>query len=208
VSRLRRAPRAPLAVAGILATPLFFVGLMAFSLRLDKPSVHVTAKGAHVLGDPAKAAVWSIYLAALCVSLAVVLVGVLAMPLRTRLAPIAPAVAAIVASVLLIVPLNTWAAQHTARYPLGVDLIKQSSAQDLILRGEWEQNAKTTAHEIGIWTIAIAIAAIAITVALDVRRRRGIVGPPVPPPPELPGGEPVVVPGASAQVTGRSILGR
>ena len=37
--RLRNAPKTPLAVAGILATPLFFVALMAFSLVLDKPSV-------------------------------------------------------------------------------------------------------------------------------------------------------------------------
>jgi hypothetical protein len=197
--RLRGAPRAPLAVAGILATPLFFVGLMAFSLKLDDPSVHVKKSGAHVLGDPTKATVWSIYLAALGVSLGMVLVGVLAMLLRSRLATIVPAVAAIVAAVLLIVPLGTWAAQHTARYPLGVDLIARSDPQDLVLRGEWEQNAKTTAHEIGLWTIAIAIAAIAITVALDVRRRRGIVGPPVPLPPEVGAGEPQVAPRSTTQ---------
>ena len=35
--RIRRAPKAPLSVAGILATPLFFVALMSFSLRLDEP---------------------------------------------------------------------------------------------------------------------------------------------------------------------------
>ena len=183
MSRLRGLPRAPLAVAGILATPLFFVGLMAFSLRLDKPTVQLTRKGVHVLGDPAKGTVATIYLAALGVSAAVVLVGVVATLLRTRLATIVPSVAAIVASVLLLLPLDSWATQHTARYPLGVDLIPQRSPGDLILRGEWEQNARTTAHEIGLWTIAIAVAAIAITVVIDVRRRRGLAASPVPPPP-------------------------
>ena len=190
--RLRAAPKGPLAVSGILATPLFFVGLMAFSLKLDEPTVHV-ANGSQVLGDPLKATVWRIYLFALLVSLAVVLVGVLAMPVRSRLAVAAPAVAAIVATILLVIPLSTWAAAHTARYPLGVDNIPKSDPGDLFLRGEWEQNAKTTARQIGFWTIAMSVAAVAIAGALEVRRRRGIVGPPVPPPPQLPGGEPQVV---------------
>jgi hypothetical protein len=183
VSRLRGAPKAPLAVAGILATPLFFVGLMAFSLKLDKPTVQLTSEGAQVLGDPTKGTVAAIYLAALGVSAAVVLVGVVATLLRSRLATIVPAMAAIVASVLLLLPLDTWATRHTLRYPLGVDLIPQRNPGDLILRGEWEQNARTTAHEIGLWTIAIAIVAIAISVVIDVRRRRGHPASPAPPPP-------------------------
>ena len=36
--RFRGASKAPFAVAGILAVPLFFVALMAFSLKIDKPS--------------------------------------------------------------------------------------------------------------------------------------------------------------------------
>lgn len=187
MSRLRGAPRAAVAVAGILAAPLFFVGLMAFALKLDEPTMRVTASGKTVLGDPEKATVLSIYLAALAVSAGVVLVGVLATLFRSRLAPVVPAVGAIVATVLLLVPLGTWKTQHTARYPLGVDLIPQRAADDLILRGEWEQNAYTTARQIGFSTIAIAIAAIGITIVVEVRRRRGIVGPPVPPPPEIPG---------------------
>jgi hypothetical protein len=185
VSRLRRASRTPLAVAGILAVPLFLVGLMAFALKLDKPTSHVTKSGRLVLGDPTKATVGSIYLAAAGVSVAVVLFGVLAMLLRSRLAPIVPAVAAIVASVLLLAPLGTWAAQHAARYPLGVDNIRQSSPQDLLLRGEWEQNARTTAHQIGLATIGLAIAAIVITVLLEIRRRRGLDAIVTEPPPAV-----------------------
>jgi hypothetical protein len=105
------------------------------------------------------------------------------MLLRSRLAPIAPAVAGIVASILLLFPLGTWAAEHAKRYPLGVDNIPQKSPQDLFLRGEWEANAKTTAHQIGLVTIGIAIAAIIVTVLLEVRRRRGRDGMVVEPPP-------------------------
>jgi hypothetical protein len=183
VRRLRGASKAPVAVAGILALPLFFVGLMAFSLKVDKPSHHLTKKGIVVLGDPTKGTVGTIYLLAFAVSIAVVLVGVLAMLLRSRLAVIVPAVAAILASILLMLPLSTWAAGHTKRYPLGADNIPRSSPSDQFLRGEWEQTAKTTADQIGFATIGLGIVAIAITVALEIRRRRGREFPPVAPPP-------------------------
>jgi hypothetical protein len=183
VSRLRGASKAPLAVAGILALPLFFVGLMAFSLKLDKPSHTVAKSGGVVLGDPTKGTVGTIYLCAFAVSLGVVLVGVIAMLLRSRFASIVPAVAGIAAAVALVVPLGTWATEHTNRYPLGVDNIPQNSPQDLFLRGEWEENAKTTAHQIGLVTIGIAVAAIVLTVLLEVRRRRGRETMVVEPPP-------------------------
>lgn len=187
MSRVRGASRAPVAVAGILAVPLFFVGLMAFSLKFDKPSHHLTSKGAVALGDPTKGTVGTIYLLAFAVSAALVLVGVLAMLLRSRLATIVPAVAAIVASVLLLIPLGTWAAEHTKRFPLGFDNIPHNDPSDQFLRGEWEQTARSTAHQVGVVTIALAATAILLTVLLEIRRRRGVVGPPVPPPPETAG---------------------
>jgi hypothetical protein len=183
VSRLRGASKAPLAVAGILAVPLFFVALMAFSLKLDKPSHTTTQAGKVVLGDPTKGTVGTIYLAALAVAGGLVLVGLLAMLLRSRLAAVIPAVAAIVAAIVLMIPLGTWASEHTNRYPLGVDNIKQSDPSDIYLRGEWEQSAKTTAREIGFATIGLAVAAIAILAALEYRRRRGRETIPVEPPP-------------------------
>jgi hypothetical protein len=196
MKRLRGASKAPVAVAGILALPLFFVGLMAFSLKVDKPSHHLTKKGTVVLGDPTKGTVGTIYLLAFAVSMAVVLVGVLAMLLRSRLAVIVPAVAAILASALLMLPLSTWAAGHTERYPLGADNIPRSSPSDQFLRGEWEQTAKTTAHQIGLVTIGLALAAIVLTVVLDVRRRRGRDGIVIPPPPlELETGGPPSITG-------------
>ena len=188
MSRLRGASMAPLAVAGIMAPPLFFVGLMAFSLRIDKPSHHVSASGKVVLGDPTKGTVGTIYLAALAVAGALVLVGALAILLRSRLGPIVPAAAGTVAAVLLILPLGTWAAGHTQRYPFGTDnipdgTVAKPNARNLILRGEWEQSAETTARQIGFVTIGIGLAAIVLTVVLEVRRRRGVKSAPVPPPP-------------------------
>ena len=181
-------PKAPFAVAGILAVPLFFVGLMAFTLKVDKPSHFLKRDGTVGLGDPTKATVGTIYMLALAVAAAVVLLGFLARLLRSRLAVIVPAVAAAVLSVLLQLPLNTWAAEHTKRYPLGTDNIRDStpkrvSPTNLINRGEWEQAAKTTAHQIGLVTIGLAIAAIVITVLLEVRHRRGRDAMLIPPPP-------------------------
>lgn len=195
IERLRRAPRAPLAVAGILATPIFFVALMSFSLWLDEPSSRVGKNGAVILGDPLGSTIAKIYLASFAVSFGLVLVGVLAMFLPGRVAGVvASALAAIAAIVALLLPLGTWEDEHTARYPLGVDLIPKKSVEDLILRGEWEANAKQAAQEIGYWTVGLAVAAIVVAVVLDVRRRRGRVGPAVPPPPEVAAGEPQVVP--------------
>jgi hypothetical protein len=183
IGRIRRAPRAPLAIAGILATPLFFVALMAFSLLVDEPSVEVTATGREVLGDPVRSTVALIYLLSFGVSALVVLVGVLALLLPSRVAEFVPPLAAIGITILLLLPLDAWEAEHTARYPNGVDLVPRRSPSDLILRGEWEENARRTANQIGLWTIAIGVAAIVIAAALEVRRRRGITPPPVPPPP-------------------------
>jgi hypothetical protein len=187
VSRLRLKSKAPLAVAGILAVPLFFVGLMAFTLKIDKPSHQVTSTGKVVLGDPTKGTIGTIYLLAFAVASGVVLVGVLASLLRSRLATIVPAAASIVASVLLLIPLATWTTEHTKRYPLGTDNIPDHSPTNLTLRGEWEQSARTTAHQIGLVTIGLAVAAILLAVALEIRRRRGHEGPAVPPPPETVG---------------------
>jgi len=188
VRRFRGTSKAPFAVAGILALPLFFVGLMAFTLKVDKPSQFVRTDGTVGLGDPTKATVGKIYLLSLAVAVVVVLVGYVARLLRSRLAVIVPAVAAIVFSVLLQLPLNTWAAGHTKRYPLGTDNIRDSTATkisptNLVNKGEWEQTAKTTAHQIGWVTIGLAIAAIVVSVLLEVRHRRGKEGPYVEPPP-------------------------
>jgi hypothetical protein len=182
VSRLRRAPKGPLAVAGILATPLFFVSLMAFSLLLDEPSQEMIRRK-EVLGDPAGSTVAAIYGLSFAVSALVVMIGVGALLLPRRAAIYVPPVGAIAVTIALLLPLDSWEAEHTARYPDGVDLIPRRNPGDLILQGEWEENAHRTANQIGLWTIAIAVAAVVIAAALEIRRRRGAPQTPVPPPP-------------------------
>lgn len=187
LGRIRRSKKGPLAVASILATPLFFAALMAFALKLDEPTLEATG----ALGDPSKSTVLNIYLSAFGVSAVVVLAGVLGIFVRAPVGVFASSLTAIAAAILLRLPLGTWEEQHTARYPQGVDLIPKTDPGDLFLRGEWEENAHRTADQLAFWTIAMAIAAIVIATALDVRRRRHLAGrPPVPPPPDVAGNVP------------------
>lgn len=189
---LRRRRKAPLAVAAILATPLFFVSLMAFSLRLEKPTVQM--RGAReILGDPTAGNETAIWLLSFVPSGALVLLGVAAMLGSGRFGVLVPALGAIAITTAFLRPLDRWEAEHTARFPNGVDLYLKNDPSDLMLRGEWEENARRTAEQIGFWTVSIAVAAIAITFLLEIRRRRGIVSSPVPPPPEAIAGESSVV---------------
>jgi hypothetical protein len=178
--RLRLKSKAPVSVAGILSVPLFFVALMAFSLRIDKPTHSLSAAGHVLYGDPTKGTVGTIYALSFAVAIGIVLVGVLASLLRSRLATIIPASAAIVATLLLFIPLATWAAGHTARYPLGTDNIGDWKPQNVMYRGAWEQSAVTTAHQIGWVTIGLAAAAIVLSLVF-ARRRPGpvITGTPI-----------------------------
>lgn len=181
---LRSAPRSPLAVAGILATPLFFVALMAMSLALEKPSVrHMLRHGKLVttLGDPAGRTEATIWLLACAPPVALVLIGVCAM-LAGRAGVVISSFSAIALTVALLVPLDGWATHHAARYPVGVDLIPPSAGSgDIYLRGEWEGTSRRTADQLGAAAIVIAAVAIAIFLLFEVRRRRGVV-PPLPPP--------------------------
>ena len=184
--RLRKAPRAPLAVAGILATPLFFVGLMAMSLAIETPSVHHVLKNGKIvakLGDPTGSTERTIWLLALVPPLGLALIGVAGM-LIGRAGVITSSLTAIAGALVLLLPLDTWTRQHTARYPVGIDLIPRSSTSDLYLRGEWEGTARHTAEQLGIVTIVLAGLALAFLALLEVRRRRGAIAPAPPPPPE------------------------
>jgi hypothetical protein len=165
--------------------PLFFVSLMALSLAVEKPSVRHTGKlHTGVLGDPTGATEAKIWLLAFLPSLALVLLGLASMLLLRRTGVGVTSLGAIALSVALLVPLGGWANGHTARYPLGVDLIHPNTTGDIYLRGEWEANAKRTAEQLGLATMSIAGAAIAIVLLLEFRRRRGLERP-VPPPPPL-----------------------
>jgi len=184
--RLHSASRAPLAVAGILATPLFVVALMAMSLAEEKPGVRHTlrhGKPVQVLGDPTGSTEARIWLLAALPAVVLVLLGTGSM-LLGRTGVVVSSLGAIVLTAVYLVPLDGWSAGHTRRYPIGVDLIPPSAgSQDIYLRGEWEGTARTTAYELGAATIVIAVLAIAVLALLEVRRRRGLTSPPTAPPP-------------------------
>ncbi len=186
VRRLGTAPKTPLAVASVLATPLFFSALMAMSLAIEKPSVHhVLKRGKPVttFGDPTGATEAKIWLLAFLPAAVLVFLGVGAM-LLGRAGVIVSAIGAIVIATVLLIPLDGWTAAHTRRYPVGVDLIPRSAgSQDIYLRGEWEGTARTTAYQLGFATIGIAVIALLVFGLLEFRRRRGLVPPPPPPPP-------------------------
>ncbi len=187
--RLHRAPKAPVAVAGILAMPLFFVGLMAMSLAVEKPSVgHALkhGKAVIVLGDPTGTTEATIWLLAAAPPLALALLGVVASMLLGRAGVVVTALGAIALSIALLVPLGGLANGHADRYPVGVDLIPRSAgSQDIYLRGEWEANAKRTAEQLGLATMSIAGVAIVVLGLFEFRRRRGLVRPLPPPPPVI-----------------------
>jgi hypothetical protein len=179
VRRFRGARRTPLAVSALLAAPVFFVALMAFSLKFEKPRTLANGK----LADPSSSTEWKIWLVALIPSLGILLVGAFAV-LLGRLGTLAPAVATILAASLLLFPLSTWEDQHAARFPDGIDLIPKSDvSQDIYLRGEWEGLARRAADQLGVAAIVLAAIAILLTLYFDFRRRRGIREVPVPPPP-------------------------
>jgi hypothetical protein len=194
VRRLRKAPKAPLAVAAILSTPLFFAALMAMSLAVEKPTVsHVLRHGATIvkIGDPAGSTERAIWLLALAPPAGLVAIGVAGM-LIGRAGVITSSLTAVAASLALLLPLNTWTSEHTARYPVGIDLLPPSSKYDIYLRGEWEGTARHTAEQLGVVTIVLAGVALAILALLEVRRRRRGVAPAPPPPPEIATGGPTV----------------
>jgi hypothetical protein len=184
--RLSTAPKTPLAVASVLATPLFFSALMAMSLAVEKPSVHHVSKHGKpvtVFGDPAGATEAKIWLLAFLPAVVLVLLGIGA-TLLGRAGVILSALGAIVIATVLLIPLDGWTSGHTRRYPIGVDLIPPSAgSQDIYLRGEWEGTARTTAYQLGLATIGIAVIALLVFGLLEFRRRRGLVPPPPPPPP-------------------------
>ena len=196
MTRLRQAPKAPLAVAAILATPLFFVALMAMSLAVEKPSVrHVVVHGRMVerLGDPLGSTERAIWLLALLPAVGLVLVGVGGM-LLGRAGVLTSALAAIAGAVALLAPLDGWTSDHIARYRDGIDLIPQRSTSDIYLRGEWEGTARHTAVQLGVVTIILGGLAIAIFGLMEMRRRRRVVAPVPPPPPEVITGGPTIAP--------------
>ena len=174
--RKRIETKSSLALAALLAVPLYFAALLASSLALDKPRIVGTHEQAASSGGEAK-----IWLAALIVPGIVLAVGVAALPLR-RLGVYASAVAGIVVCLVLPSVSHGWIGRHERRFPIGVDFIKDSDPSNLSSHGEWEHAAQDTISSITHWTLVIAVGAIVVAVLLEIRRRTGreaiLTGPP------------------------------
>jgi hypothetical protein len=150
---------------GLLAVPLYFASLLASSLALEKPQIIRGRENPP--GSGAEAKIWLAALIVPCVLLAIGLVGLVV----SRIGVYAPAAAGVLICLLLPSVSNGWVARHTARFPLGMDFVKDSDPSNLSGRGEWEHAAQETIVSITHWTLIIAIGAIVVSLLLVVRRR-------------------------------------
>jgi hypothetical protein len=184
--RLRRLfeSKAALAVAGLIAVPLYFAALMASSLALDKP--HVVGRHQSPGTGATEGKVW---LAALLAPAIVMAAGTVGLALKRHGIYLA-AGAGVVLCLLLPGMSRGWIARHERRFPLGVDFIPDSNSSNLSGRGEWERAAQDTVASITHWTLGLAIGAIVIGALLEIRRRHGRDAIRVPPPPAVVTGQP------------------
>jgi hypothetical protein len=178
VSRPRIEGRAPIAVAGLLAVPIFFAALLAASLAYDRP--HVVRGRESPPTTATEAAVWGLALVAPAI---LVVVGLAALPFR-RVGVYVSVAAAIVLCVLLPLRLDAWIARHGRRFPLGMDYLKDNDPANTSSRGEWEHAAKETVLSLTHWTIGLAVGAAVVAALVHLRRKPRA---PVPPPPEVVG---------------------
>jgi len=159
--------KAPLAIAGLVGVPLYFAALMASSLALDKPRIVGHEEFPSTAGLEAK--IWLAALVAPGILLAAGLVGMFV----GRLGVYISAVVGIVACLLLPGISQPWVARHTARFPLGVDFVKDNDPSNIVTRGAWEKSAQATIVSITHWTLGVCIGVVVVGVLLEVRRRRG-----------------------------------
>jgi hypothetical protein len=195
--RLRPRVRAPLAIAGLAAFPLFFASVLSVSLAIERPHRfqwrNARGKLIEIDHQPTSAQEAKIWVLALVVPLLLVLVG-LAASFWRRGGVYVSSAAAIAVALALPHRLDRWVAHHTQRFPYGMDLYPDQVPSSTIARGEWEGQARDTVISLTHWTIALALAASAIVAGVALRRRLGPVPPAPEPPPEIATGEPQVVP--------------
>ena len=166
--------RGPLAIAAFIAIPLFFSSLMASSLALEKPQKYEWKGGAHGLlttyHDPTRWNTTKVWLFAFVPPLVLILIGLVAT--RIPLGFYVPCAAAILVAMGVVHKTATWEKHHTARFPVGVDLIPPSNAaSDKFDRGQWEHMARETALSLQHWTIGVALASGLVMAGLWARKR-------------------------------------
>jgi len=101
-----------------------------------------------------------------------VLVAIGLIATRIPLGFYVPCVTAIVIAMAVVHKTAVWERHHTARYPVGVDLIPPTNpSSDKFDRGQWEHMARETAPSLQHWTIGVALASALVMAGLYVRRR-------------------------------------
>jgi hypothetical protein len=187
-------PRAPLALAGLLAFLLLWMSVLLSTLAVERPVVIAWQHAGKLLvrhHQPNASNELEIWMLALIAPLVLIAIGYAA-----RLIP--PGVyvscaAALVLALLLPLRLDRWVAHHSQRFPDGVDLLSENNTSNVYGRGEWEHNAKDAILSLQHWTIGLALAIALIAAVAELRRRRGTPRRPAPPPPpEVAGGQPQV----------------
>jgi hypothetical protein len=158
--------KAPLALAALLAVPLYFASLLASSLALDGPRV---VEGRDQ--PPGGGAEGKIWLAALIIPGALLAIGFVAVAVR-RVGVYGPAAAGALMCLLMPMVSRGWVARHIHRFPHGMDFLRDSDPSNLSSRGEWEQAAQATIVSITHWTLSIAVGAVIFGALLAIRRRR------------------------------------
>jgi len=179
--RWSRHGKAPFFVALLLSAPLFFCALMGFSLWLEQPAVQTFTRNGHsvtIYHQAAASMEARIWLAAAADALLLVLIGAVANLYRRGI--YISAAAAIVLALATVHRLDHWEALHSLRYPLGMDLIAETSTSNTLSKGQWEATARVTSLSFAHWTIVLALAVIVISVALELRHRRARPTPQLP----------------------------
>jgi len=183
VKRLVPRHKAPLGLAAFLAMPIFFASLMAVSLAIEKPHViewsRPAGRIARTYHDPSAALEAKIWLLAAVPPLLLVAAGWIASYVPYGI--YVPSVCAIVGGYALTIRLDRWVAHHTTRFPYGEDLYPDNTTSSLVDKGQWEHEAAYTARSLVHYTYGLALAAIAIAIFLEFRRRRSarIAPPPI-----------------------------
>lgn len=180
-ARWFRHGKAAFVVAVLLSAPLFFCALMAVSLAIEKPVAIQWTRAGHLITvyHQASASMEArIWLLAAADALLLVLAGAVANLFRRGV--YLSSLAAIVLALGTEYRLDRWTGHHTLRYPYGMDLIRESSTSNTLSRGQWEATARVTSLSFAHWTIVLAVAAIVISLVLELRHRRGAARAPLP----------------------------
>ena len=195
---VRRRPKAPLVVAALIATPLYFLSLMAVSLAIEKPTIEAqwyTGKTHQLITIYAPPAGWAeakLWLWALVPTAILLAVGLVAL-----LVPYGVVVSSLAGIGIILAidsQIDRWADHHSQRFRFGEDLIPDSSPGSTLLQGEWEDVTVAAIRSMSKWLIGLAIGSILILLFVEYRRRHGKREAPQELPPEIASGTAEIVP--------------